>query len=429
MSNLFFNRDLECMPIEKIRALQDRRLKDQVRRLEKDSGFFRDRFHAVGVTGENFRGLEDLDKLPFTTKSDFREQYPDKMCTVPRDQIREMHMSSGTSGTPIIMLYTQNDLDQWAECMARCLRMAGVAEHDVFQLTPGLGLFNGGFGCYHGARKAGCFVIPAGPGNTPRQIRLAQDLHTNALLCVVSYGARILEVMQNLNVKLPDLKVGIFGAETFSPAMKEHLRKGFGIDIFDIYGMTETGGIGTLGQDCCAHDGTHVWEDHYICEIIDPNTLKPVPDGQMGELVITSLTREAIPVVRFRTGDLTRIYSRDVCKCGRTHLRLAPISGRVDDMFIIKGVNFFPSQIEHSLLKIKGVLPEYQIFIDDIDGMKKLFVKVEANEGVTGYMVSRQLKEDLGFAVDGEVVPPGTLPRSEGKAKRVFLRKNGEIVS
>jgi phenylacetate-CoA ligase len=221
------------------------------------------------------------------------------------------------------------------------------------------------------------------------------------------------------------LKVGIFGAETFPEAMKEKLRKGFGIDVFDIYGMTETGGIGTLGQDCCEHNGIHVWEDQYICEIINPDTGKEVPDGETGELVVTSLTREAIPVIRYRTGDLTKVISRDVCGCGRTHIRLAPITGRVDDMIIIKGVNIFPSQIEHCLLQIPGVCGEYQIFIDEVDGYRKLYVKVETAPNVTGYMVSRALKEALGFAVDGEVVPFNTLPRAEGKAKRVFYLKNG----
>ncbi len=428
MTNLFFNQREETLSREELKTLQNERLIRQVRRVAARNDFFRKSFADAGVDVDNFAGLADLDKLPFMNKITFREQYPDKMCCVPKTEVREMHMSSGTSGTPVMMLYTANDLDQWAECVARCLRMAGVAEHDVFQITPGMGLFNGGFGCYHGGRKANCFVIPAGPGNTPRQLKLMQDLHTNALLCVVSYGARILEVMQQQNIQLPDLKVGIFGAETFSDAMKEHLRKGFGIDVFDIYGMTETGGIGTLGQDCCMHDGTHVWEDHYICEIIDPETGKVLSDGEEGELVITSLTREAIPVIRFRTGDLTHIHSREKCGCGRTHLRLAPISGRADDMIIVKGVNIFPSQIEQSLLKIPGVLPEYIITIDDVAGVRKVYVQVEAQQNVTGYIVSRQLKEDLGFAVDGDVVPPGTLTRSEGKAKRVVYKRDGEVV-
>ncbi len=428
MKGLFFNQKEETLPRAELEQIQNQRLINTVQRAAANNAFFRQFFAEAGVDVKTFRGLEDLTKLPFMKKTTFREQYPDKMCCVPKSEIREMHMSSGTSGTPVMMLYTENDLDQWATCMARCLRMAGVAPHDVFQLTPGLGLFNGGFGCYHGGRKAECFVIPAGPGNTPRQLKLAQDLHTNAILCVVSYGARILEVMQQQNITLPDLKVGIFGAETFPDAMKDRLRKGFGIDVFDIYGMTETGGIGTLGQDCCDHCGIHVWEDHYICEIIDPNTGAPVPDGQEGELVITSLTREAIPVIRYRTSDLTHVISREPCSCGRTHIRLAPITGRVDDMIIIKGVNVFPSQIEHCLLQIPGVHGEYQIFIDEVDGIRKLYIKVETEPQVTGYMVSRQLKESLGFAVDGEVVPLNTLPRTEGKAKRVFYMKNGEIV-
>ncbi len=425
MKGLFFNPEVETMPQATLQDLQDKLLRQLIARVYASNDFFHQFLNEAGIDPARFGGLSDLEKLPFMKKTTFREQYPDKMCCVPKSEIREMHMSSGTSGTPVMMLYTENDLDQWATCMARCLRMAGVAAHDVFQLTPGLGLFNGGFGCYHGGRKAECFVIPAGPGNTPRQLKLMQDLHTNAFLCVVSYGARILEVLQEQKITLPDLKVGIFGAETFPDATKDKLRKGFGIDVFDIYGMTETGGIGTLGQDCVMHDGIHVWEDQYICEIINPDTGRQVPDGETGELVVTSLTREAIPVIRYRTGDLTRVLSRDTCGCGRTHIRLAPITGRVDDMIIIKGVNIFPSQIEHCLMQIPGVCGEYQIFIDEVDGFRKLYVKVETEPNVTGYMVSRQLKESLGFAVDGEVVPFGTLPRAEGKAKRVFYLKNG----
>lgn len=421
MEQLYFNRREECLSRDEINLIQQERLLKLIRYAAGHCDFHRARFEAAGIDPEHFRGMEDLDKLPFLTKIDFREQYPDRMCCVSRDKIREMHMSSGTSGTPVVMLYTEHDLDQWAECMARCLRMAGVREHDVFQFTPGLGLFNGGFGCYHGGRKAGCFVIPAGPGNTPRQIKLAKDMHTNAMLCVVSYGARILEVMQEMKETLPDLRVGIFGAETFSEAMKERLRSGFGIDVFDIYGMTETGGIGTLGMDCEAHSGIHVWEDQYLVEIINPATGQPVPDGELGELVITSLTREALPVVRFRTGDLTRIIAHD-CPCGRTHLKLDTISGRADDMLIFHGVNFFPAQIEQSLLKIPGVLPNYQIIIEDHHGIKRLHINVEAEPGVTGFMVEKQLKEDLGFSPDGDVFAPGALPRQEGKAQRVFYK-------
>lgn len=425
MSERYFNPVEEQMSADELKSLQNERLKKIVKHTAAGCSYFRDRYKAAGIEPEGFRGLEDIESLPLMSKMDFREQYPDKMCCVPRNTIAEMHMSSGSTGTPVVMLYTLNDIAQWAECMARCYTMAGVMPGDVVQITPGLGLFNGGFGCFHGARRAGCFIVPTGPGNTARQITLAKDFGTRAMVCVVSYCTRIMEMLNEMNTSLPALKIGIFGAETFSPAMKKKISEGMGIDVYDIYGMTETGGIGTLGQDCSAHNGTHVWEDHYIVEILDPKTHKPVADGEMGELVVTSLTREAIPVIRFRTGDLTSILSREKCSCGRTHVRLAPVSGRVDDMIIIKGVNIFPSQIEHSLMKIPGVLPQYQIYVMDNHGVKDLYIKVEAEQGVTGHQVCKQLREDLGFAPGGDVFAPGSLPRQEGKAKRVFYVKDG----
>lgn len=424
----FFNPEMETMSDDALHALRDERLRGVVRHVAAGNGFFAERFKAAGVDVNEFRGLEDLAKLPFMCKEDFRREYPLGMCCVDRRELAEMHMSSGSTGTPVVMPYTPADLEQWAECMARCYAMSGAQPHDVCQITPGLGLFNGGFGCYHGARKYGMFIVPCGPGNTVRQIRLARDFGTTVLTGVVSYGIRIMEVMEEEKSSMPELKIGIFGAETFSDAMKERLRSGLGIDVFDIYGMTETGGIGTLGMDCSDHSGIHVWMDHYIVEVIDPGTGLPLPDGEEGELVVTSLTREALPVVRYRTGDLTRIVSRERCACGRTHLKIAGVTGRVDDMLIIKGVNFFPKQIEQSLLKIPGVLPNYQIIIDEEHGVRNLHINVEAQPGVTGYMIEKQLKEDLGFSPDGDVYAPGTLPRQEGKAKRVFYRKNGEDV-
>ena len=306
--------------------------------------------------------------------------------------------------------------------MARCYMMAGAKQGDVCQITPGFGLFNGGFGCYHGARAAGLFILPCGAGNTARQIKLAKDFKSRIVTGVVSYAVRIIEMLDEQKNNLPDLQIGIFGAETFSDAMKDRIRSRLGIDVYDIYGMTETGGIGTLGMDCSFHSGLHQWEDHYIIEVINPETGKPVPDGEIGEVVVTALTREALPVIRFRTGDWSSVVSRETCACGRTGLRLARITGRLDDMLIVSGVNFFPAQVEQSLLKIPGVCPEYQLIIEDHHGIKKLHVNVEAEEGVTGYMVEKQLKEDLGFSPDGDIWKPGTLPRPEGKAKRVFFK-------
>jgi phenylacetate-CoA ligase len=320
-----------------------------------------------------------------------------------------------------VMGYTDADLDQWAECMARCYAMAGISRGDTIQITPSFGLFNGGFGFYHGARKAGLFVIPAGAGNTPRQIQLMNDFGVKALMGVVSYGLRILEVVEAQKLRIPSLKIGIFGAETFSDSMRERIQKGLGIEAFDIYGMTETGGVGTTGMDCRFHCGLHVWEDQYVVEVVDPKTGRAVEEGERGEVVFTSLQRRAIPLLRFRTGDLSRVLSRERCECGRTSLRLDRITGRVDDMLIIKGVNFFPRQIEQALMEIPGVLPHYQIIVEDNEGVRDLRVNVEVETGVTGFMVEKHLKERLGFSPKGDVFPPGALERQEGKAKRVVF--------
>lgn len=409
------------MSRDELAATQNEKLKRIVKYAFAHNDYFKSKLKSAGVEPKGFKGLAELENLPFMSKDDFRQQYPLGMSCVPVKTIAEMHMSSGSTGTPVVMPYTDGDLDQWAECMARCYVMAGVAKGDVCQITPGFGLFNGGFGCYHGARKAGLFILPCGAGNTTRQIKLAKDFGSRVITGVVSYAVRIMELLKEENETLPDLKIGIFGAETFSSAMRERIRSGLNIDVFDIYGMTETGGIGTLGMDCPDHSGLHMWDDHYLVEIVDHDTGKVMPDGEVGEVVVTALTREALPVIRFKTGDLSRVVSRKKCACGRTHMKLDRISGRLDDMLIISGVNFFPAQVEQSLMKIPGVLPNYRMIIKDYDGIKKLHVDVEAEDGVTGFMVEKQLKEDLGFSPDGDIHKPGTLPRQEGKAKRVFF--------
>ena len=425
MKGNYHNEKMETASRAEIEELQAKRLRAVVDHVYSSNPIYRKLFDARGVKPEDIRSLEDVAKLPTTNKNLLRESYPLGLSCVPRQEVAEMHMSSGSTGTPVIMPYTNADLAQWAECMARCYRMAGGVPGDAVQITPLFGLFNGGFGMYHGARAAGLFVIPAGPGNTQRQVKLAKDLKTRILTGVVSYGIRIIEVMEEMGEKLPDLEVGIFGAEAFSESMKKRISDGLGIEVFDIYGMTETGGVGTLGQDCPAHDGLHVWEDHYLLEVIDPQTGEVVADGETGELVVTALTRQALPVIRFRTADLTRIISREKCECGRTHLRIAPITGRIDDMIIVKGVNFFPKQVEQTLMNIPGVGSNYQIIVEEADGVKDVRVNVEAEAGVTGFMVEKALKEALGFSPRGDVYHIGGLPRTEGKAQRVFYKNMG----
>jgi phenylacetate-CoA ligase len=421
---VFWNEKLETASADELAHLQSERLKAILKYVYQENEVYRRKFDENSINPRDIKGLHDLKYLPFTTKDDLRTHYPLGMSCVPEERIREIHISSGFTGSPVVMPYTEEDLDQWSECMARCYRMAGLKEGEVIQITPSFGLFNGGFGFYHGARKAGLFIVPTGAGNTPRQIKLMNDFRASAVTGVVSYGIRIMEVLEELKEELPYLRVGIFGAETFSEPMKEKIQNGLGIEVFDVYGMTETGGVGTTGMDCQVHNGIHVWEDQYIIEVIDPETGKPLDDDEEGELVFTALNRIALPVIRFRSGDVSRILSREKCECGRTHLRIAGIKGRTDDMLIVKGVSFYPRQVEEALMSIPGVRSHYQIIIEDIDGVKDIRINVEAEEGVTGYTVEKRLKETLGFSPKGDVFRPGELPRQEGKAVRVVHEKN-----
>jgi phenylacetate-CoA ligase len=421
-----WNREKETLSRDAYAKLQEDGLKKSLARVWGNA-FYRDRLRAGGLSSpEDVRSLDDLSRLPFFTKEDFREAYPLKMNCVARRDLMEFHMSSGSTGSPVVMAYTKGDLIQWAECMARCYAMAGLEKGDALQIMPTFGLFNGGFGCYHGARKAGLFAIPASSGNTERQIRLMRDFRTKAFVSVVSYVPRLIEKLDECpegERDLPSLKVGIFGSETFSDETRRRIESRLGIECFDIYGMTETGGIGTTGQDCRAHCGLHVWEDQYITEIIDPATGEVLPDGEFGEIVFTSLTREAMPIIRYRTHDITRILSRSVCACGRTSLRIDRITGRTDDMLIVKGVNFYPRQVEQALKEIPGVADEFQIVLEERDGITDVTVNVEAAPGVTGHMVAKHLRERLGFLPKGDVFPVGALPRTEGKARRVVKIK------
>ena len=420
-----WNFKAETLSRDEYAKIQLEGLRKSLRRVWSND-FYRTRLVRGGMASpEDVKSLDDLKRLPLFTKEDFREAYPLKMSCVDRKDLMEFHMSSGSTGTPVVMAYTKNDLLQWAECMARCYAMAGLEKGDALQIIPTFGLFNGGFGCYHGARKAQLFVIPASSGNTERQIKLMRDFKTKGFVSVVSYVPRIIEKLDadpSGDKDLPSLKVGIFGSETFSDEMRRKIEARLGIECFDIYGMTETGGIGTTGQDCKAHAGLHVWEDQYITEIIDPVTGEVLPDGEYGEVVFTSLTREAMPIIRYRTHDITRIISREKCACGRTSLRIDRITGRTDDMLIVKGVNFYPRQIEQALMEIPGVKDEFQILLEEQNGMTDVTIKVEAEPGVTGHMVAKHLRERIGFLPKGDVLPIGSLPRTEGKAKRVIRK-------
>lgn len=420
---MYFEKDLETMDRERLAALQDERLRRSVRHAYEGNAFYRERLDDLGVRPNDIRGVGDLKLLPTMDKTDLRKHYPLGLCCVDESQIREVHMSSGSTGTPVMNAYTEGDLKQWAQCMARCYAMAGMNPGDRVQITPTFGLFNGGFGFFHGARERGLFTVPTGSGNTARQVKMINDLGVKGICAVVSYSLRIMEFMEKNGIAdLPSLKVGLFGAEAFSDALREKVEKGLGMEAFNIYGMTETGGVGTTGMDCPDHSGIHVWEDHYVLEIVDPVTGKPVPDGDMGEVVFTSLTREAVPVIRFRTRDISRVLSRDKCACGRTHTRIDMIKGRLDDMIIVKGVNFYPQQVEETLMQIPGVGHHYEIIVEEEEGVTDVRINVEAEPGVTGHTVVRQLKHALGFSPKGDVFPIGSLPRQDGKQQRVFHR-------
>ena len=420
----FWNREVETMSRDALEALQLKGLQKTLRRVWA-CDWWRDLLHKRGMSDpQDVKSLDDLRNLPFLTKEDFREAYPLKMSTVDRKELLEFHMSSGSTGTPVVMAYTKNDLNQWADTMARCFTMAGLEAGDTFQIMPTFGLFNGGFGCYHGCRKAGLFCVPASSGNTERQIKLMRDFRVKGFCSVVSYVPRIIEKLDASNdPDIPSLRVGVFGSETFSDEMRKKIENRLHIECFDIYGMTETGGIGTTGQDCSAHAGIHVWDDYYITEVIDPATGKNVPDGEYGEVVFTSLAREAMPIIRYRTHDISRILSREKCACGRTHIRIDRITGRTDDMLIVKGVNFYPRQVEQALMEIPGVKDEFQIILEEHNGMTDVTINVEAEPGVTGHTVAKHLRERLGFLPKGDVFPVGALPRTEGKAKRVIRVK------
>lgn len=421
--DIYWDEKIETVSGQELGKIQLQRLKGIVKYVYESSSFYREKLDSQGIRPQDIKEPEDIRVLPFMDKELLRQVYPSGFLCVDKKKIREVHMSSGFTGKPVAMVYSEEDIDQWATCMARCYRMAGMGEGAVIQITPSFGLFNGGFGFYHGARKAGLFVVPTGPGNTLRQIKLANDFKTQVITAVASYGIRIMEVVNENDLSIPCLEKGIFGAEVFSQQMKKRVKEGLGIEIFDVYGMTETGGVGTTGMDCRFHDGIHVWEDQYFVEVVNPETGKPLPDGEEGELVFTSLTRTAFPVIRFRTGDLSAVRSRGRCECGRTHLRIDYIKGRVDDMIIVKGVNFFPGQVEEVLMSIPGVKEQYQIVVEEKNGVNRARIDLEAEGGVSSPQVEKKISEALGITLKSRIFKPGQLERKPGKAERVIYLK------
>ena len=381
-----------------------------------------------GVEPGDIRRPEDWARLPFLTKDELREAYPFGLACAPPERVLRVHMSSGTTGNPVVNPCTRADVEQWATVMARCYTAAGVGARDVVQITPSFGLFSGGFGFHYGAERIGAMVVPIGAGRTSLQLQLMRDLGATVLAAISTYPLRIIEVAREERFDLGSLRlrVAILGSEMWSDDLRRLIERELSLTTFDIIGMTETGGPG-LGIDCAARDGIHVWEDHYFCEVVDPATGQPCADGEPGELVVSTLTREGLPLVRYRTHDLTRVLSRAPCACGRTHLRLDRLHGRTDDMVIFRGVNFYPRQVESLLLQQPGAGPEYQIVLDRAPGgSDRLALLLEAREGFaeTGLARLRQaLRERLNLSPDITLLKEGELPRPPGKSVRVVDRR------
>jgi phenylacetate-CoA ligase len=424
----------ESMPRETLERLQFERLKAKVGDVYEGVPFYRRTLKERGVTPDDIQSLADLTRLPFTSKLDFRDNYPFGLMAVPMEQVVRIHSSSGTTGKPIIAPYTQRDVETWAELMARTLTSAGTTDNDVLQNAYGYGLFTGGLGFHHGAELLGATVIPTSTGNTKRQILMIQDLGTTVITCTPSYAITLYEAAREMGVDLRDttLRLGIHGAEPWSEKMRADIEDRLGILAINVYGLTEVIGPG-VSVECPYKCGMHIWEDHFLAEVINPETGEQLPYGEEGELVITTLTKEAQPVIRFRTRDIISL-NPEPCECGRTMVRMSRLTGRSDDMLIVRGVNVFPSQIESVLLEVEGVEPHYLIVVDRQHAFKtdELEIWVEVSDEVFSDEMGKmenlekrlrfEMDSVLGIAARIKLVEPRTIARTEGKAKRVVDR-------
>ncbi len=430
---MIWDRKHETMNRSDLQALQLERLQAQVANVYEKVPFYRRRFLEHGITPQSVRTLDDLTRLPFTYKRDFRDNYPLGLVAVPKEQIVRIHASSGTTGKPTVVAYTAGDIETWTEVMARTITAGGVTKHDVLHNAYGYGLFTGGLGFHYGAERIGATVIPVSGGVTKRQIMLIQDLGSTVLCCTPSYALYLAETALEMGVDLREtaLRVGIFGAEPWSERMRKEIEAKLGLLALDIYGLSEVIGPG-VSVECEHQCGLHIFEDHFLAEIVDPATGQPLPYGQRGELVLTTLTKEGLPVIRYRTGDITALDPAP-CACGRTLARMAKPSGRTDDMLIVRGINVFPSQIETILLQIEGVQPHYQIVVDRQRSLDDLEVWVEVSEAVFADEIrgletlERKIRDELhnglGISARVRLVEPRSIQRSEGKAKRVVDRR------
>ena len=428
-----FQRDLETMPRERLAALQVKRLRATVRNAYEHVPMHRQRLDAIGMSPDDVTCLEDVGRLPFTRKSDLRDHYPFGLFARPREALARLHASSGTTGKPTVVGYTEADLDQWADLMARSLACAGARPGDLIHNAYGYGLFTGGLGAHYGAERLRATVVPMSGGSTERQIALIRDFRARVLCATPSYALAMAEVAEAQGVDLAkgSLAIGLFGAEPWSGAMRREIEARLGLKAIDIYGLSEIMGPG-VACECELQSGLHGWEDHFLFEVIDPDTARAVPEGEAGELVITTLTKEALPMIRYRTRDITRITTAP-CGCGRTHLRILRITGRNDDMLIIRGVNVYPSQVEAVLVGLPDLAPHYQLVVERRGSLDHLTVEVEALARVdeaayaaAARAVAHHIKSLIGLTAEVAVKKPGQIPRSQGKAVRVRdLRPKG----
>jgi phenylacetate-CoA ligase len=430
---MFWDKPMETISPHDLRDLQLKRLKETVSRCQSIP-YYRNVFKQAGITPDDIRTLDDLTKIPFTRKVNLREGYPFGFFAVPMKEVIRIHTTSGTTGKPTVVGYTRGDIENWSSLIARNLTMIGLSSEDIFQNMVNYGMFTGGLGFHYGAEKAGLTAIPSATGNTKRQLEMIQDFGVTAIHCTPSYALHLAEVATEMNVDLSRLKTGIFGAEPWSEKMREELESKLGVEAFDSYGMSELYGPG-VAFECQEHNGLHIWHDSYLVEIIDPVTGEQLGPNERGELVITPLVKEAMPLVRYRTGDIT-MFLDDDCPCGRG-TRIARFTGRSDDMLVIRGINVFPSQIEHVLLGIEEVGNHYMVYVDRINHMDEMTIDVEVAPGsFRGELadlkslqnkVVKALRDVLELRTSVKLVEPGTLPRFEGKAKRVIDRR-GDLI-
>lgn len=432
---MYYQPEIETMSHEDLQALQLERLQALVKRVYEKIPFYKKSFDKAGINPADIKSLSDLTKLPFTVKQDMRDAYPFGLFAVPRKDVVRVHCSSGTTGTATVVGYTQNDLDNWGDCFARALYGAGCGPDSALQIAYGYGLFTGGLGAHYGRERAGCTVLPMSTGNTKRQVRLMKDFDVDCLCCTPSYALNIAEVAEEEGYDPREFPIhaGILGAEPCSEATRAEIEQKMGIQVFDIYGLSEVMGPG-VACECEQQHGLHVCEDQFIIEILDPKTLQPVPDGEWGEVVFTTLCKECSPLVRYRTRDISRILVGE-CECGRTFRRMDRIAGRTDDMMILRGVNVFPSQIEEEIVSFPEIAPQYQLILTTKGTLDHAELRVETVPEFPFDEIRRleklkkdlqkALKENLQIAVDVKIVEPKTIERAEGKAKRIIdMREN-----